>query len=217
VNIKLESLMRIPAILTVAVGGPMLVSTAFAVEPGFYAGGGFGYANIVTDDDKKDLRNAIATAGLTGTVDDDTKNFGWKLFGGYNLSEFFGVELAYVGLGEIEFQVDITAPAASSTKVTSEIGGWEYVLTGYYPLSQDWDLTGRIGGISWDADTKVSTTVPDIDTDAFSDSDGTSFTVGIGLNRMISERLSWHMGVQYFDVDRDLFLFNSGLSYHFGY
>lgn len=209
---------KITTLAGICIGSLLFMSTASAAEPGFYLGAGIGFANIVTDDDEDDLQDALNASGLTGTIDNDTKNFGWKVYGGYTFSEYFGFELAYLRLGQAEVTADVTAPVAGSIRAKSEIRGVEYVITGYFPVSDKWDLTARIGAVSWDADPEliVAGSGSVIPVTAFGDADGTNFTIGIGFNRNINDRWTWHSGLQYFaDVRKDLFLMNSGLSYHF--
>lgn len=80
----------ISAIMILAIGAAV-ISSASAIETGWYVGGGLGNS----DPDK-------------GGFDDNT---GFKLFGGRNFNERFAIEVAHVDLGEtnrgpVEFEVD---------------------------------------------------------------------------------------------------------------
>ena len=83
---------RVFAAAVLAVAG--LVRGVSASAQGFYLGASAGNSNI--DDD-------ITTGLITsGTV--DGKSSGYKLFGGYQFNDYFGLDLAYVDLGKAALQ-----------------------------------------------------------------------------------------------------------------
>ncbi len=149
----------------------LLVTPAYAVQPGGYVGFGFGQS----DDD----------------VLSETDN-GWKVFGGANLSPNLGLELAFVDLGEFVGGV-LTQSGVS------------YHLVGYVPVSDSFDLFGKIGLFAW----KV---------DAFGLSNtGTDLTYGFGgeyrMTQQLALRVEWET---YQDVDGgDVDLVSAGLSVRF--
>ena len=116
-----------------------------AQESGFYAGGAAGWSMI--DDDfinqqKKD-RHSV-----------DDSSLGWKFFAGYNLNQYFGVELAYVDLGEATATISAAdnnnVGKASELKSTTE--GFSFAATGRYPFAKQFDVFARIGGFYYSYD-----------------------------------------------------------------
>ena len=190
---------------------------AFAADPGPYVGAGVGYADVLTDDEKDDLRNVLRAQGFNGNVDDDTENFNFRVFGGYQLTPNFGVELAYLTLGDLDLLATVTAPVNGTVKAESDIDGFEFVATGAYPIYKDLDLTARIGGIYYNADGDVSVTGPLGAASRYSvEDDGVAFTGGVGFAREFGTRWTWRGGWQYVDTELVENLFQTSLAYSFG-
>ncbi len=114
--------------------------------------------------------------------DSDT---GWKVYGGYQLSENLAVEGGYVNLGKVE-------ESSFGTTVSAEQTGFNVVALGLLPLNQGFSLFGKIGLFFWDSDVKVS--IPGFGSASGSDS-GTDITYGFGLkydiDRKIAVRGEW--------------------------
>ena len=190
---------------------------AFAADPGPYVGAGVGYADVLTDDEKDDLRNVLRAQGFNGNVDDDTENFNFRVFGGYQLTPNFGVELAYLTLGDLDLLATVTAPVNGTVKAESDIDGFEFVATGAYPIYKDLDLTARIGGIYYNAGGDVSGTGPLGAANRYSvEDDGVAFTGGVGFAREFGTRWTWRGGWQYVDTELVENLFQTSLAYSFG-
>ena len=110
----------ITAILFVT--GLMASDALIAADTSFYVGVGLGQARPTFD-----------TAGTTRT--NDNSSYAYKVFGGYQLNQYFGAELVYANLGEYNF----------STGGTVDIHGWGLALVGALPLGKDFSLLGRLG------------------------------------------------------------------------
>lgn len=93
--------------------------SANAAPPGFYLGIGLGSANDV-----------VLEQNSTGA----------KFFGGYNFNRYFGLELAYVDLGN-----NYTDYYGNS--FTQD--GFSYQLAGYLPISPTIDLFAKAGMYNW--------------------------------------------------------------------
>lgn len=127
--------------------------------------------------------------------DDDILNetdSGFKLFGGYTLSPNLGVELAFVDLGEF-----------SSGNLEQD--GLSVHLLGYLPVSQSFDLFGKVGFFNWEVRASGLT-----DT-------GTDISYGFGgevrVSNQLAIRAEWET---YDDVSGgDVDLFSLGLSLRF--
>ena len=88
--------------ITVALAVAALAATADARADdedymnSFYLGGGVGEYSLEIDD-FDDVTTAIEEY--------DSDDTAWKAFGGWNLNEWFGLELAYVNLGSPEDEI----------------------------------------------------------------------------------------------------------------
>ena len=142
---KIYSLFALLAALSFPFNAP-------AQESGFYAGGAAGWSMIDDDlinDQKKDRHS----------VDDSSP--GWKLFAGYNLNQYFGVELAYVDLGEATATISAANNnnVGKASEITSTTEGFSFAATGRYPFARQFDVFARIGGFYYSYDINRDTAV----------------------------------------------------------
>jgi hypothetical protein len=169
-------------------------SLAFAVsahagDTGLYVGGSVGQSTLKVDD-----------------INFDENDTTYKIFAGYMLLPFLGVEGGYVdfgspnrhysGAGSVEFQVD----------------GWEGFVVGQLPLGPV-DLFAKAGVLSYNVD--VKTNGPVFGNLSGSDSDevgayGAGAAIGIGPIKVRGE-------YTYYDVNHvdDAYLLSVGVTYQF--
>lgn len=105
------------------------------VQPGFYAGAGFGTTKI--DDDGFD------------DVDFDDSDTGFKIFGGYSFNQNFAIEATYFDLGEASGSFGV------GDNFDVGISGFGVSAVGVLPLSDTFSLFGKLGYASYDIDAHV--------------------------------------------------------------
>lgn len=156
-----------------------IAPSAHAADPGFYFGGGLGQG----DDKVLDQTSAAA-----------------KLFVGFNMNPFLGLEFAYVNLGSN--YVDIYG-----RDFTQDGGSFD--LVGYLPLSPFVDLYARGGIYNWTVSTNTYY--------SYGARSGTSNDYGFGISTEVSPRLRLRGEYQKFlDVaGGDVNLVSVSLAYHF--
>ncbi len=145
------------------------------VSAGWYVGGAIGNA----DDDELD--------------DDDS---GTKLLGGYQFNEYFGVEGAFVDLGD--FDIPLSTDTLSQEGVTIQ-------AVGRYPLGDGFSVFGKAGFFRWDVETSTA------------DDDGTDNTFGFGgeyrLNDNWALRAEWERFSDVSGGDVDMISFGATYSF----
>jgi OOP family OmpA-OmpF porin len=156
-----------------------------------FVGGSIGQSDIDGD----------ITAGLITSGSTDGKDTAFKVFGGYMFNRHFGVEGAYVNLGEVSYSGDFFGDLVTGGKV--EVSGFNVAALGSYPISEQFSVFGKIGLFIWEAEASDTTGgVP------FSDeADGTDISFGIGLGYNFSRNLGVRAEWERFkldDVDADL-------------
>lgn len=166
------------AVALLVLSGSVAASQASA--QGFYIGGSVGKSDI--DDD-------IAIPGLitSGTV--DGKESGFKIFGGYQFNQNFGVELAYVDLGKATYNGTFFGSPVTGGKV--EITGFNFSAVGTLPLNPSFSLFGKVGLFFWEAEASdVTGGVPFSSADSSSD-----LSVGVGMSynftKNFGARVEW--------------------------
>jgi OOP family OmpA-OmpF porin len=130
-----------------AVGG----QAAVAAESGGYIGLGVGLSKAYIADDR--IRNQLSGAGLTMTsIDDDDRDVGYKLFGGYKINKNFAVEGGYFNLGKFGFTANTTT-AGSSLTGAIKLQGANLDALGILPFTEKFSAFGRVGVIyTWAKD-----------------------------------------------------------------
>ena len=146
-----------------------------------YVGASFGQSDIDEE----------ITTGLIDSGSVDGKDTGWKIFGGYMFNRNFGLEVAYVNLGEVSYSGTFGGFPVTGGKV--EVSGFNVAALGSLPINEQLSVFGKLGLFMWEAEASDTTGgVP------FSDKiDGTdlAFGVGVGYNftRNFAVRAEWEM------------------------
>jgi OOP family OmpA-OmpF porin len=110
--------------------GAALVVPFAAQAAGGYVGGGFGQSTYDVDD-----------AGMTTTSRDENGS-GFKLYGGYEFDQNWGVEVGYANLGKLKnvYNVMGTNVTVSAKSYSMYVAG-----TGTLPLNEQFSLFGKLG------------------------------------------------------------------------
>lgn len=139
------------------------VSTAG--DLGFYAGLGAG-----------SVKYDGACSGTTSCDDSDT---GFKVFGGYNFNNMFGMELGWHDLGG----VSVSTAAGTGN---ADVRGVELSGVARFPVTNAFSVFAKAGAFRWDVNARGV---------SGSSNTGTDWTWGVGLNynftRTMAGRLEW--------------------------
>ena len=142
--------------ITRTVVAAMAVAGLGAAAPSYaqwYVGGSIGKSDIKFDNAAQS--DQFLDLGFTNpSTVSNTKDTGYRLFGGYQLHKYIAVEAAYVDLGRFSFRTDVT-PKGSLTGST-RIDGFELSAVGTLPLGGRFGLFARVGALS--AQTRTSYT-----------------------------------------------------------
>lgn len=171
--------------IAAAITGALFLASSPALAQGFYAGGSIGLSSMEVD------VNAF-----------DGTDVGFKVFGGYRFNDYIAVEGFYTDFGE---------PDDGPLGIDADAFGIEGV--GIIPLSEQFELFGKLGLAAWDADF----TGPG----GFSD-DGTDLVLGVGVAYKFSPQISARGELEYYDIqadagpfDVDTYMFSVGLQFNF--
>jgi len=201
-----------------AVCASVVGTMAWAGEgPGFYGGGSVGLSHYEDEEDK--ISAALGTAGLTGTVDTDSNDLGWKLFGGYRFTPYFGAEVEYIDLGEESADIAITAPIIGSINAAAEVSGVSLTGTAGYPIVPQGYVFGKLGGFIWDSNTRGGATLGGVPIGLGVDDNGVDLTFGLGATYELLEhvkvRAEWERFQSLGNDETDIDLFSGGIQYDF--
>ena len=189
---------KLVAAALLALGG--LVAASQTAAQGFYIGGSVGKSDF--DDD-----NAIPDLITSGSV--DGSDTGFKIFGGYQFNQHFGVELAWVDLGKAGYSG--TFSGLPVTGGTVETSGLNLSAVGILPLGSGFALFGKAGFFAWESKAKdVTGGLP------FSGKeDGTDLSLGIGASYDFTKNFGIRAEWERFKAVGDIDLLSVGLVYKF--
>ncbi len=176
--------------LTLAVGSFALLMSSMepvlAENNGWYAG-----LNIGTTD-----------VGVTcPTAPCDDSDVGWHISGGHQFSKIWGVQAAYLDLGEV-----------ISGSSTIEFDGFDILGTATWNINDRWSIFGELGFYSLNADIKGGQST-----------DGENWTAGFGGALHVDEHIAVRLEYQlWIDVGKkgvtnesDIELYSVGFVYFF--
>ena len=98
-----------------------------------FLGGGVGQSDI----DERIARGLIDEGAADG------KDTGWKIFGGYMVSPYFGLEFTYVDLGELTYSGTFRGIPVSGGRL--EVTGLNFAFLGSYPVAGKLSVLGKLG------------------------------------------------------------------------
>ena len=142
--------------------------TTSALAQGFYLGAGIG--NTFYSSEVQDAVNQAQEISENSTA--------WKIFAGYHLGDFIGIEGGYRSFGTISSDI-------SNTTYESKTAGWDVEALGLYQISII-DLFGKAGAMFSSTDESVS--------GESTDDTSTNFLWGLGVGAHfgpVGARLEW--------------------------
>lgn len=164
----------------------LMLGTAAQAE-GFYAGGGLGLTQIEDED-----------AGISF----DDSAIGWRVFGGYEFTPNFALELGYVDSGEAEDSI-------GGIDVDADLTAWTVTGLGILPVNDSWDVFGKLG--YYDGESEVSAL------GVSADDSESGFTLGAGARFKLSDTVAIRGDFDWYDSDIDtLWSIGVGVQFMFG-
>jgi OmpA-OmpF porin, OOP family len=188
---------------------------------GWYAGAGAGRSAAKIDDAR--ITSGLAAQGLSGiAISDDERSTGYKVFGGYQINPYVGVEAGFVNLGHFGYRA-ATVPAGSlAGEMRSR--GFNLDLVGTLPLAGKLSAIGRIGATSMrTSDSFAATGAVTMPYATVNPSQRTTgLKAGLGLSYALSPSLSMRLEAERYRLKDavgnrgDVDMFSVGLVYRFG-
>ena len=171
---------------------PLSAPGLAAAESGLFVGGSIGSTTIDKTFDDFDL---------------DTEATGYRIVGGYQFSDLFGIEVGYQDFGDFNETVSI-GPVSSLTSIGAD--GWTVGGTLGLPLGDSFSLIGRAGVFFWDADVSIDGLSIDVPGDE-------NPYYGAGARVDVSRNFSLIGDWSRFELDKvDTDVISIGFQYRFG-
>ncbi|MEX2353030.1 MAG: OmpA family protein, partial [Gammaproteobacteria bacterium] len=192
---------------------------AMAQYSGWYGGGNMGQGRANIDDDR--INSNLFDQGFTSvTIEDEDRDFGYKLFGGYQFGKFISVEGGYFDIGKFGYTAEMIPAGTLDAAIT--VRGLNLDLVGYLPITEQFSAFARAGVNHAKVKGKFAGTgLATVTTPTTSERD-TNYKFGFGLQYFLSERLGLRAEAERYRIDDslgtkgDVDLFSVGLVYRFG-
>lgn len=200
-----------------------LLSCQSAHAGSIIAGGNFGIAT--GGQDAASLNNALEDSGVTAkaSTSGDIRT-AWQAYLTYQFLPSWGLELAYVDLGEAT--ITFEGIDESIGDILDKIGdnhprsaqGVKLSATYRLELNKNLQLQTKLGAFSWDTEYTFSGTDPL--TGQFESRkvnlDGTDVSFGLGLVHKLTNEISAHLDWDFYSIDKEVVnTFGFGVSYMF--
>jgi hypothetical protein len=187
--------------------------SAHADESGFYLRGALGLAHTTLD--------TANTVHATYITSDSVDKLGMEIGGGYRFNRYVGAELSYVDFGKPSY--NLTRGATGETSVmTVKNTGIVAAVRGFYPVSQNFTLTGRVGAVFVHTSLDRQSDSPD---DAYTGKDNqVHSTFGLGgmykltSNLNLTGDINWYPKITKTNdnaTDTNAYMVSVGLQYNF--
>lgn len=193
-------------------------STSLAAD--WMVGGSLGIA--WGDADSASLNSELVERGINATVSDiDNSRMTTQLFLGYEYMPRWGVELGYVDLGDVEAAINGTLTGISDYFTFGQdiypqtATGWQLSSIYRYPVSGQYQWTGRVGVYNWTTDYTLNT--PTNSQNVSEDGIDIIFGIGMEIGRWIKHggivgQINWD---RYSVNDESIDVLGFGVSYRF--
>jgi OOP family OmpA-OmpF porin len=197
-----------------------VTSIAVADDTGWYMGANVGRTMGNIDDDS--ITTQLMATGVTSvSIDDDDRDTGYKLFGGYQYSKNFALEGGYFNLGQLGYTAT-TVPAGTLTGEAS-ISGLNLDLVGRHLFSKQFSAFGRLGlNYAQTEDTFRNSGIVPVPADSDPGKNALNYKFGVGLQYDFTETLGMRAELERYRINdavgnkADVDLISLGLVYRFG-
>ncbi|MCX7171240.1 MAG: OmpA family protein [Proteobacteria bacterium] len=192
---------------------------AVADDSGWYGGINIGQSRAKIDDPR--ITSGLLSGGFaTTSINDDNRDTGYKLFGGYQFNRNFALEGGYFDLGRFGFTAN-TIPAGTLNG-TIKLKGLNLDLVGTLPITDKFSVLGRIGMNYAEAKDNFSGTGLVRVLNPNPSKSKANYKAGLGLQYAFNESVSMRLEAERYRIDDavgnrgDVDLVSLGLIYRFG-
>ena len=186
---------------------------------GWYAGANYGVTEATIDDAR--ITSGLLGSGLTATsIEDNDRDRGYKVFGGYQYNKYLSVEAGYFDLGQFGFVANTNPAGTLSGDI--KVRGINLDAVGTLPITEKFSAFGRLGVTYADTNGAFAGTGAVNVLDPSPSARDTNLKVGLGVQYAFTEALSLRAEIERYRINDavgnkgDVDLASIGLVYRFG-
>ena len=201
--------MRVTTALIAAMA--LVAGTALADDSGFYAGAGAGWSQMSIPKSKAtdSFVYWFDYYGLpleSWSAKTDESDIMWSAFAGYRFMKYLAVEAGYLDTGTasytgegttLVFDPDLNDYVAVPVKgnIDWHATGWPVSVLGIWPIDDNWEVFGRVGGFFGDVKVDVRVSSDTAVGKAHTSGNSSEFLYGVGVDGRFLEnwaaRFEW--------------------------
>jgi len=190
-----------------------------AADPGWYFGGSGGPSQTDVDEDR--IAADLLSQGFATTfMDDNERDTGFKVFGGYQFNKYFSLESGYYDLGDFGY-TSFTVPAGTLHGVLGARGlNLDAVLS--IPFTNKFSAFVRAGAAYTEVEGAFEGTGLVNVVEPNSESKEVNYKFGAGLEYMFTRRFGMRLEGERYRIDDsvgnkgDIDLYSAGVVFRFG-
>ena len=192
---------------------------ATAQDSGWYGGANVGQSHATIDDGR--IRGGLQASGFaTSSINNDERDLGYKIFGGYQFNRYFALEAGYFDLGKFSFHA--TTVPAGNLDGSLKLKGGNLDAVGLLPITGNFSVFGRVGATYANTSDSFSGSGAVRPLDPSPSKRGFNYKLGVGLQYQITQALAMRGEVERYRINDavgnrgDIDLVSVGLLYRFG-
>ncbi|MEJ0085274.1 MAG: OmpA family protein [Pseudomonadota bacterium] len=192
---------------------------AIAAESGWYIGGNGGRSETDVDEDRI-AADLLEQGFTTNFMDDNERDTGFKVFGGYQFNKYWAMESGYYDLGDFGF-TSFTAPPGTLHGVLGVRGlNLDAVLS--LPFTEKFSAFGRAGVAFSEVEGAFESTGLVTVLEPDSEKRAANYKFGVGLQYDFTRRFGMRLEAERYRIDDsvgnrgDVDLFSAGVLLRFG-
>lgn len=192
-------------------------SPAQSTNRGFYLGGGAGGAKYNGFNQLcRDITGALPGTPVSTACDSSETAFGWKLFGGWRLNQYFAMEAGFASLGEAKGDTIIFGQTVNGEISATAVFG---ELVGSVPLGQRARLFGKLGISNIDAELSTDVFAVPLGgaTPTSFSKDSTEAVYGAGLEFGLTQKVMGRAEWERFDFEDGIDFFSISIVFYPGH
>ncbi|HEX2789193.1 MAG TPA: outer membrane beta-barrel protein [Steroidobacteraceae bacterium] len=175
----------------------LAVAPARAQNPGWYVGGNGGLS-LAKIDDQRIAADLLSGGFATTSIDNNQRDGGFKLFGGYQFGRYFALEGGYFNLGKFGFTAN-TLPPGTLTG-TIRLQGMNFDAVAMLPVTDAFFAFGRIGAnYGWASDRFAGTGAVNV-LDPSASKSATNYKFGFGLEYDFTEHFGTRLEAERYRI-----------------
>lgn len=214
-----DKLARASGTLSLAALAVITSQFAMADDTGWYAGANVGQSRAKIDDERIS-RNLLGSGFTSISINDDDRDTGYKIFGGYQFNKNFALEGGYFDLGKFGFTA--TTVPAGELNGNIKLKGLNLDAVGILPITEKFSAFGRVGVNYAEAKDSFTGTGAVRVTNPNPSKRDTNYKFGLGVQYALTESLAVRAEVERYRINDavgnkgDIDLISAGLVYRFG-